>query len=617
MMRGQIAVMRKVFLSGIVAFACTGLSFAANKFVQHNLVSDIAGMADHLDPCLINPWGIVASPSSPFWVSANGTGLSTLYDGNGNAASLIVSIPGPSSAQNPNQQCRQTSRGPGAPSGIIFNDTTAFQLGASPASFIFSSEQGVIVGWNGAAGRTGTIMADRSSAGAVYKGLATGTRSQGPLLYAADFGNGKVDVFDGNMNLVALPGAFTDGNIPAGFAPFNIQNLAGSLYVTYARQDADHHDDVAGPGNGYVDVYDLNGLLLQRLIAAGPLNSPWGLAIAPGSFGDFGGALLVGNFGDGAINAFDPVSGRFLGALQDGTGAVIHISGLWGLMFGNGSRANPAAAPSGGDSNTLYFAAGIAGPDDVESHGLLGTIQSAPAIVTGGIVNAASFSAAITPGAFTAIFGNGLAATTRVWTAADFAGGKLPVQLDGVSVTIDGNPAYPYFVSPSQIDVIAPADSTTGPVQVVVTNNGTRSTSITAPLQAAAPAFFTAGKYPVATHANGSLVGPASLLAGATPAQAGEVISLYGTGFGPTNPAVDGLLVSSPASLVATPAVTIAGTPAVVSFSGRTSAGLDQLNVVVPDLPAGSASIIDVPINAAAGTSSTQPGLVLTVQARQ
>jgi uncharacterized protein (TIGR03118 family) len=613
-MKGQMVFMRKALISGILAMACAGSSFAANKYVQHNLVSDLAGIADHLDPCLINPWGIVPSPTSPFWVSANGTGLSTLYDGNGGPASLIVTIPGPASAQSPAQQCGKNAFGPGAPSGVIFNDTASFMLGAAPASFIFSSEQGVIVGWNGAAGKTGVIMADRSSAGAVYKGLATATRSEGPLLYAADFGNGKVDVFDGNMNPVSFPGGFSDASIPAGFAPFNIQNLGGSLYVTYARQNAQHHDDVAGPGNGYVDVYDFNGVLLQRLGAAGPLNSPWGMAMAPAGFGDFAGALLVGNFGDGAINAFDPVSGRLLGALSDGTGAAIHISGLWGLMFGNGSRANPAAPPAGGDANTLYFAAGIAGPDTVESHGLLGTIQPAPGIAMSGVLNAASFSTVIAPGAFTAIFGNGLAATTRTWTATDFVNGKLPTALDGVSVTIDGKPAYVYYVSPNQVDVIAPADSVTGPVPVVVTNNGVASASVTTSLQAAAPAFFTAGKYAIATHANGSLVGPANVLPGASPAQPGEIITVYGTGFGPTNPAVDGLVVSLPAKIATPPMVTIGGVSAPVAFAGLSSAGLDQLNVTVPALPAGSTAIVDIPISATAGSSSTQTGLLITVQ---
>jgi uncharacterized protein (TIGR03118 family) len=608
--------MQKLILSGIIAFAWAGSCTAANTYVQHNLVSDIAGMADQTDPCLINPWGIAASPTSPFWVSANGTGLSSLYNGNGIASTLIVGIPGPASAQNPGQQCGKTALGPGAPSGVIFNDTTSFALGAAPASFIFSSEQGVIVGWNGAAGKTGAIMADRSAAGAVYKGLATATRSEGPLLYAADFGNGRVDVFDGGMNLVALPGAFTDAQIPAGFAPFNVQNLGGSLYVTYAKQNAAHHDDVAGPGNGYVDVYDLNGLLLQRLVAGAPLNSPWGLAIAPAAFGDFSGALFVGNFGDGVINAFDPLSGKFLGALQDGSGVAIHISGLWGLTFGNGSRPTPAAAAAGGDTGTLYFTAGIAGPDTVESHGLMGTIQPAPAIATSGVVNAATFSVGIAPGTFTAIFGSNLASTTRTWTAADFVNGKLPVQLDGVYVTIDGKAAYVYFVSPGQIDVIAPADSTLGPVNVVVTNSAVATVSAAAQLQTAAPAFFAAGKYVIATHANGSLVGPSNSLPGATPATEGEVVVVYGTGFGATNPAVDGLLISTPAPLATAPTVTVGGSAVALSFAGLSGPGLDQLNLTVPPLAAGAAGATDLPISATTGAFTTQTALFITVQAK-
>jgi uncharacterized protein (TIGR03118 family) len=607
--------MRKILLSGTLVCACASWCGAANKFVQHNLVSDLPGVADHLDACLVNPWGIVATATSPFWVSLNGSGLAGIYDGNGNPNTLLVNVPGPAGAAAPGGQCRSATLGPGAASGVIANDTTAFPIGGAPASFIFASEQGVIVGWNGAAGNTGAIMADRSAAGTVYKGLATATRSEGPLLYAADFGNGKVDVFDGQMNLLSLTGAFTDPKIPAGFAPFNIANLDGSLFVSYAKQDAEHHDDVAGAGNGYVDVYDLNGVLLQRLVSAGPLNSPWGMTIAPSSFGDFGGDLLVGNFGDGAINVFDPVSGEFFGTLQDGAGATIHISGLWGLTFGNGNRANPGAAPSGGDANSLYFAAGIAGPDTVESHGLLGSIQPAPAITSNGVVNSASFLPPISPGAFTTIFGIGLAATTRTWTTADLANGKLPVQLDGVSVTVDGIPAYVYYVSPSQIDIIVPADSNTGPVPVVVTNSGVASASAAVAMQTTSPAFFSLGNYVLAMHANGSLVGPASLAPGATPAKPGEVIVAYGTGFGATNPAVDGLVLSSAASLAAAPSITIGGAVAPVQFGGLISAGLDQLNITIPALPAGSSSTVDLPIAANAGSSSTPVALLVSVQA--
>jgi uncharacterized protein (TIGR03118 family) len=585
--------MRKTVLG--ITLACSAWCATPNQYTQHNLASDLPGLADHIDPGLINPWGIAASPGSPFWIAANGSGLSTIYTGNGTASSLIVSIPGPSGAQNP-----------GAPTGMVFNDTTSFAVGAAPATFIFSSEGGVISGWNGAAGKAAVVMADRSAASAVYKGLATATRSEGPLLYAADFGNGRVDVFDGSMNLLSLPGAFHDPQIPAGFAPFNIANLGGTLYVAYAKQDAKHHDDVAGAGNGFIDMYDLNGLLLGRLVSGGPLNSPWGMVMAPSGFGAFGGALLVGNFGDGAINAFDQVTGMYLGALQDGKGAAIHISGLWGLMFGNGS--------GGGDANTLYFTAGVAGPGNVEDHGLFGTIQPAPAIAPNSVVNAASFAGATSPGAFTAIFGSALAATTRTWTTADFVNGKLPVQLDGVSVTMDGKPAYVYFVSPRQIDVIAPADSTSGPVQVVVTNNGVTSGSATASLQSASPAFFTAGKYVIATHADGSLVGTPAVSPGATPAKPGETIAIYGTGFGATNPASDGIVVASPANLAAAPAVMVGDATAAVTFSGLSAAGLNQINVTLPALPAGSTGVVDVPVVGTAGAWNTQPGLFLIMQ---
>lgn len=600
---------------------CTGLALvfagccaAANKYVQHNLVSDIAGIADHTDPCLINPWGIALSPTSPLWVSANGSGLSTTYDGNGNAASLIVQIPG-TSDQNPGSHCGKTLSGVGSPSGIAFNHTSAFLLGASPAVFLLASEQGLIAGWNGAAGSTGKVMADRSASGSIYKGIAIAARSEGPLLFAADFGNGKVDVFDGNMNLLSLPGAFDDSQIPAGFAPFNIQNLGGSLYVAYARQDATHHDELAGPGSGYIDVYDLNGLLLSRLVAGGPLNSPWGMAVAPAGFGDFGGALLVGNFGDGSINAFNVVTGASLGVLRDGAGAVIHISGLWGLTFGNGSRTNAAAATAGGDAGTLYFTAGIAGPDTVESHGLLGTLQPAPVVLVNGIVNAASSSGPIAPGALTSIFGSGLAATTRIWNSADFVNGKLPVQLDGVSVSINGKEAYVYFVSPNQVDVIAAADSATGPVPVVLTNTNVPSAPVVAQLQPAAPGLFAMGKYVIATHANGDLVGPPNVLPGATPARPGETVVVYGTGFGPTNEAVDGLVVTAHAGLTALPSVTIGNTPTTVTAAQRSAPGLDQISVTVPGLPSGSTGMADLPITAKVGESNSQGGLLITLQA--
>jgi uncharacterized protein (TIGR03437 family) len=230
------------------------------------------------------------------------------------------------------------------------------------------------------------------------------------------------------------------------------------------------------------------------------------------------------------------------------------------------------------------------------------------------VVNAASLTAGIAPGGFATIFGTGLAATTRTWGTVDFVNGKLPIQLDGVSVTIDGKPAYVYYVSPTQIDVIAAADSTSGSVPVVVTNNTVASASATTPLAPTAPAFFAVGKYAIATHANGSLVGPANFLAGATPATPGEVIAIYGTGFGETTPAVDGLVAPANANLSVTPVITIGGASATVNFAGLNSAGLDQINVTVPAVPAGSTGAVDLPILATAGAASTAAGLFVNVQ---
>lgn len=253
---------RRIILAGLVAFASQGWCPAANQFVQHNLVSDLAGLADHQDPNLSNPWGICASSSSPFWVSDNNNNLSTLYDGDGDIIPLVVTIPPP--ASNPQ----------GGVSGCVFNSTQSFMLNGKPASFIFSSEQGTIVEWNG--GTAGTIVADRSGTGAIYKGLAIATRASGPTLYAANFNAGTVDVWDGNLNLLSLPGAFIDASIPNGFAPFNIQSMNGRLYVAYAQHDSAGYNPVPGSSSGYVDVYSVDGVLEQRLVTGGALNSPWG-----------------------------------------------------------------------------------------------------------------------------------------------------------------------------------------------------------------------------------------------------------------------------------------------------------------------------------------------------
>ena len=339
-------------------------SIPVTKYSQHNLVSDVPGLADQTDANLINPWGIALNSTGAFWISNNHTGTTTLYNGSGQSfptdGPLVVNIP-----------AAATGDSSSSPTGQVFNGTPAFEITpGNPAMFLFAAESGTISGWNPSVDRgTARIMVDRSGSGAVYKGITLGSNASGPLLYAANFSAGTVDVFDGNFQPITVAGNFNDSNLPAGFAPFNIQRIGRTLYVTYALQDNAKHDDVAGAGNGVINVFDADGNLVQRLVSNGPLNSPWGITLAPDFFGDYSNTLLVGNFGDGSINAFDPFTGNSLGALQDGDGNPISIPGLWALQFGNGH--------TGGDAETLYFTAGISNGGSVEDHGLLGSIQVA------------------------------------------------------------------------------------------------------------------------------------------------------------------------------------------------------------------------------------------------
>jgi uncharacterized protein (TIGR03118 family) len=340
---------------------------SAQTYLRTNLVSDIPGVANFADPNLVNPWGIVnADGTGPMWISDNGTGVSTLYNGAGAALALVVTIPTP-----PNSPAGAVA----APTGVVFNSTTSFVVSAGgksgPSRFIFATEDGTISGWNPTVDGTHAVLtvnnsgpgasAGRTRLGAVYKGLAIGNNGSGDFIYATNFRDSVVEMYNAQFQLVK---SFTDSGIPSGFAPFGIRNINNKLFVTYAKQDAKHHDDVKGPGNGFVDIFDLNGNLQSEFAVQGTLNSPWGLEVAPLNFGEFSGALLVGNFGDGRINAFSQTTGVFLGQLRDTFGNPMTINGLWGLNFGNGG---PQAPPT-----TLFFTAGIGD----ESHGLFGSITS-------------------------------------------------------------------------------------------------------------------------------------------------------------------------------------------------------------------------------------------------
>jgi uncharacterized protein (TIGR03118 family) len=334
----------------------------STTYLVHDLVSNQPGVAPLTDPDLVNGWGVSVNPTGGgFWVSSNEPGLANIYTGDVTGSAVAkqgeVNITG------------------GAPTGNVFNSTSDFKIPAgsptAPATFIFASESGDVTGWNQTV-NSGNAVLGYSDPSAVYKGIALANDSVNGhnYLYVADFHNNKIDVLDTNFAITHLGGNFTDPNLPAGFAPFNVAEINGQLYVSYAVQDAAKHDDVSGKGHGLIDVYTNDGVFVQRLVSNGPsskLDSPWGMVLAPATFGDFSGDLLVGNFGDGHINAYNATTGAFAGTLKGFKNHPVVVDGLWGLAFGNGVTA--------GDTNTLYFAAG----PNHEGDGLFGKITANPA----------------------------------------------------------------------------------------------------------------------------------------------------------------------------------------------------------------------------------------------
>ena len=352
---------KKVFAAITAMALIVGVSSLASaaSYKSKILTADQSGVAPNTDPNLVNPWGISFSATGPFWTSDNNTGLSTVYNTSGAIQPIVVTIPGFGGAAV------------GTPTGTVFNSTTDFTITqgtkSGPALFLFDSEDGSITGWNPSVNATVAVLAkDNSGAGAIYKGMEIANNGTGNFLYVCNFFNRKVEVYDKNFNQVNLAGSFTDPQLPATFAPHNIRLINGQLYVLWAKQNAQKTDPVFGPGLGVVDIFDLNGNFVKHLTIKGALNAPWGIAIAPSTFGTFANDILVGNLGDGKITAFNPTTGANLGQLKGANGQVIKISGLWGLTFGNGGQ--------GGLADVLYFTAG----PNAYQHGWFGSLTFVP-----------------------------------------------------------------------------------------------------------------------------------------------------------------------------------------------------------------------------------------------
>jgi len=351
------SIVALLVVAGTAGVGAPGAAAKTNGYVATKLVSDLSGVATTHDPLLVNAWGLAAQPSSPWWVADNGTGVATVYQADGSPASLVVQVPG-----------LPESSGSSGPSGVVANSGQGFLLGQSvPATFLFATVTGEILGWNPTVSLDQAVVAS-ATPGAVYTGLAIASNAGADFLYAADFADGRIDVFDDRFQQVTTAGGFLDPNLPAGFVPFGIQNVNGAIVVTYARQAADG-SLVEGDGLGVVDAFDPSGTLLARLASGGQLNAPWGVARAPAKgFGRFSGDLLVGNHGDGRITAFEPKLGgklKPIGQLANADGTAMAIDALWALQFGRGSAAN-------GATTTLFFTAG----PHLGADGLFGSIAA-------------------------------------------------------------------------------------------------------------------------------------------------------------------------------------------------------------------------------------------------
>jgi uncharacterized protein (TIGR03118 family) len=344
----------------LAATAALAFLFAHTAFAQHYTRTDLTtdsstvSSAPTVDPNLVNPWGLSRATSSPWWIADNGTGLSTLYDGTGAIVPLVVTIPPPIGVQ-----------GTAAPSGTVYNYTTSFEVTTgAPAVFLFVTEDGTISGWNPGVNLNAAVVKINAPKQAIYKGCALATTAAGPRLYVTNFKTGNVEVYDGNFKRQVGEERFKD-KLPPNFVPFGIQNVGGNIAVTFAQRTPGSKDENHGPGLGFVRVFDTNGNVLLRVQHGTYLNAPWGIAMAPGDFGPFSHRLLIGNFGDGTIDAFNALSGKFEGTFLDASGATLAIDGLWAISFAGDTAGNGAAT-------TLYF---TAGPND-ESDGVFGTLAA-------------------------------------------------------------------------------------------------------------------------------------------------------------------------------------------------------------------------------------------------